>query len=474
LAAGLTHEALAERARVSARAISDLERGVSRAPHAETLALLVRALSLTPQQQGALAAAARRTQQDDFAEPPNQLPVQLTRFVGRELEMQAAADYLRRQDVRLLTVTGPGGAGKSRFAIELALNVLPVFPGGARFVALAPVASSQQVTPAIARALGAVDADQRTTPDTLIDLLDNRGCLLLLDNFEHLLDSAPLVVELVRGDSRIKILTTSRAPLRVSGEQVFPLLPLPIPDAERPGTLDELGRNPAVALVVDRARRVRPEFELSPDNATAVAAICARLDGLPLALELAAARLRMLTPAALLARLIDASGGPSLSLLTDGPRDLPRRQQTLRDAIAWSYELLAYDEQQLFRWLSVFAGGCTLEALEAVCEFATRERRRLNLVDTLAALVDSSLLQQEIGPDEQPRYSMLETIRAFAYEQLVSHGEEAELRRQHARYFLALLESAGALLFAGQRKRQQFDGEQPNIQAALRWLMTHD
>jgi predicted ATPase len=184
--------------------------------------------------------------------------------------------------------------------------------------------------------------------------------------------------------------------------------------------------------------------------------------------------MRMLTPAALLARLVDASGGPSLSLLTDGARDLPRRQQRLRDTIAWSYDLLAADEQRLFRWLSVFAGGCTLEAVEAVCQLAPAEPPGADMVDILAALVDSSLLQQDAGPDGEPRFSMLETIRAFAHERLVARDEEAELRRQHTRYYLALLESTGALLFAGQRKRQRYASEQHNVQAALRWLVTHD
>ena len=387
--------------------------------------------------------------------------------------MHVAADCLQRQDVRLLTVTGPGGAGKTRFAIELASGLVTMFPAGARFVALAPVASTEQIIPAIARALGAVDADRRTAPDNLLDLLDDRACLLLLDNFEHLLDAAPLVVELLRAYVNMKIVTTSRAPLRVSGEHVFQVLPLPTPDASSLAPLDQLAQNPAVALFVDRASCVRRDFQLSPDNASAVAAICAQLDGLPLALELAAARMRMLTPSALLARLLDAAGSPSLRLLTGGARDLPHRQQTLWDTVAWSYKLLAVDEQRLFRRLAVFAGGCTLEAVEAVCQFATDDAPQGDVVDALASLVDSSLLQQYDTPDGEPRFYMLETIRAFAQEELALCAEELELRRRHASYYLVLVESTGALLFAGQRKLRRYAAEQHNMQAALRWLVTH-
>jgi predicted ATPase/DNA-binding XRE family transcriptional regulator len=472
LAAGLTHEALAERAALSARAISDLERGVSRAPRSETLALLVQALPLAPKQRAALAAAGRRIAPQDASGPPHNLPIQLTSFIGRERELRTAADLLQRQDIRLLTVTGAGGTGKTRFAIELAMSALAAFPAGACFVALAPVGGAELIIPAIARALGAADADRRTTPASLVELVDDRGGLLLLDNFEHLAAAAPVLIELLRACPGVKILATSRAPLRVSGEQVFPILPLPLPDLADLPQLDELARNPAVALFVDRATSVRPDFALAPDNAPAVAAICARLDGLPLALELAAARVRMLPPRGLLARLVDTAGSPSLRLLTGGARDLPRRQQTLRDTIAWSYELLPPEEQRLFRALAVFAGGCTVEAVEAVCQPASGDGPRGDVVDGLASLVDNSLLQQGEGPDGEPRVLMLETIRAFAQEQLAAHHEEALLRRRHARYYLALLEATGALLFAGAPKRRRHAAEQHNVQAALRWLVT--
>jgi predicted ATPase len=471
LAAGLTHEALAERAALSARAISDLERGVSRAPRSETLALLVQALPLAPQQRAALAAAGRRAAPQQASHPPHNLPTQLTSFIGRDSALRVAADLLQRQSVRLLTVTGTGGSGKTRFAIELAMDGLAGFPGGACFVALGPVSEAELVLPAIARALGAADPDRRTVPASVVELVDNRSCLLVLDNFEHLPPAAPIVVELLRACPSVKILATSRAPLRVSGEHVFPMLPLTLPVLTDLPPLNELARNPAIALFVDRATSVRPDFALAPDNASAVAAICNRLDGLPLALELAAARVQVLPPRALLTRLVDAAGSTSLHLLTGGARDLPRRQQTLRDTIAWSYELLPPDEQRLFRSFAVFAGGCTLEAVEAVCKSAGTESS-VDLVEDLASLVDNSLLQQDEGPDDEPRFLMLETIRAFAQEQLASHGEEALLRPRHARYFLALLETTGALLFAGAPKRLRYAAEQDNVQAALRWLVT--
>jgi predicted ATPase/transcriptional regulator with XRE-family HTH domain len=473
LAAGLTHEALAERAAVSVRAISDLERGVSRAPRSETVALLVQALPLAPGQRAALAEAGRRAAPQQASGALHNLPTQLTSFVGRERVLRVAADLLCRQDVRLLTVTGTGGTGKTRFAIELAMGALGVFPAGVCFVALAPVSGADSAVPAIARALGAADADRRTGLASLVELIDDRGSLLVLDNFEHLLAAAPIVVELLRACPGVKILATSRAPLRVSGEHVFPILPLPLPALADLPSLDHLGRNPAVALFVDRATSARPDFALEPDNAAAVAAICNRLDGLPLALELAAARVRGFPPQGLLARLVDAAGAPSLRLLTRGARDLPRRQQSLRDTIAWSYELLPPVEQRLFRSLAVFVGGCTVEAVEAVCcQPATGEQPPIDVVDGLASLVDNSLLQQREGPYGEPRLVMLETIRAFAWEQLAAHEEAPALRHRHARYFLSLLEATGALLFAGARKRLRYAAEQDNLQAALRWLVT--
>jgi predicted ATPase/transcriptional regulator with XRE-family HTH domain len=473
LASGLTLESLAERAALSARAISDLERGVSRSPRSETLALLLEALGLSSEERAALAAAARRQPPPlDPVGPRHNLPIQLTSFLGRERELSVANRFVRGADVRLLTVIGAGGAGKTRFAVHLAMDALDGFRDGACFVSLAPVDSVEQIGPAIARALGAPDSDRRNAPVALVELLQNQDLLLLLDNFEHLLPAAAILVELLRACPHLKLLVTSRAALRVSGEQVFPLSPLPLPDLAQLPPLEELARNPAVALFEDRARSARPDFALTQQNAGAVAAICTRLDGLPLAVELAAARIRLLTVRSMLARLEDGtSGAAPLRLLSRGARDLPRRQQTLHDAIAWSYALLAPGARRLFRAFGVFCGGCTLEAVEAVCRPMSIEGLGIDVIDGLAELVDNSLLQQAFGADGEPRLVMLDTIRAFAQEQLTARGEDVQLRRQHARYYLALVEATGALLFAGAPKRQQYTAEQDNVQAALRWLV---
>jgi predicted ATPase/transcriptional regulator with XRE-family HTH domain len=472
LAAGLTLETLAERAALSARAISDLERGVSRAPRSETLALLLHALALSSEDGATLTEAARRQPPPfDAVAPRHNLPIQLTSFVGRERELDMCDGFLGRTDIRLVTVTGAGGTGKTRFAIQLAMLALARFRAGARFVTLAPIGSLEMIGPAIARALGAPDADRWTAPAALAELIDDQDLLVLLDNFEHLLPAAPLLIDLLRACPHLKLLVTSRAALRVSGEQVFPIAPLPLPDLAHLPPLEELAQNPAVALFEDRARHAQPDFALTRENADAVAAICIRLDGLPLALELAAARIRLLPLRTMLTRLEDGTSGASLRLLSRGARDLPQRQQTLRDAIAWSYALLTPGAQRLFRALGVFAGGCTLEAVAAVCRPTAHEGLGSDAIDGLAELVDNSLLQQGCGPDGGPRFMMLDTIRAFALEQLAARGEEAQLRRQHADFYLAVLEATGALLFAGSPKRQQYTVEQDNVQAALRWLV---
>jgi predicted ATPase len=468
LAAGLTHETLAERAALSARAISDLERGVTRAPRSDTLALLVNALPLSDEERSALAAAARtQPSAPSISEPRHNLPGALTSFIGRKRELEVAHSLLRRPDVRLLTMTGPAGAGKTRLAVHVAMGALDAFADGTRFVALGAVTDIEQIGPAIAGALGCAGVDRPGGVGSLVELLGGQSLLLVVDNFEHLLRGAPMLIDMLRACPGLKLLVTSRAALRVSGEQVFPIPPLPVPDLNDLPPFDELVRNPAVALFEDRATHVQTDFALTSQNAASVAAICAQLDGLPLALELAAARIRLLPPAILLARLRSGTSGASLGLLSRGPRDLPDRQQTLRGAIAWSYALLAHTEQQLFRGLGVFSGGFTMDAVETVC------RGGGDVVDGLTALVDNSLLQRTRGPEDEPRFMLLETIRSFALEQLSAAGDEDLLRRRHAEYYLALLEATGALLFAGAAKRQRYAAEQGNIQGALRWLVLH-
>jgi predicted ATPase len=266
------------------------------------------------------------------------------------------------------------------------------------------------------------------------------------------------------------VLVTSRAPLRLSGEQEFPVPPLPLPNLVHPPAVDVLMECAAVSLFVDRATRVRPDFTLTDANASTVAAICVRLDALPLAIELAANRLRLLTPQSLLSRLDDGSIGAPLRLLTSGPRDAPIRQRTLRDTISWSFNLLNDDEQRLFRRLAVFAGGCTLAAAEAIAAPTPVGETQLNVLDGIASLVDQNLLYQDTAPSNEPRFRMLETFRQFGLEELVEHGELEALRRQHACYFLGMVEETGAFRCDHKRVQALSQGEQENIQAALRWL----
>jgi non-specific serine/threonine protein kinase len=298
----------------------------------------------------------------------------------------------------------------------------------------------------------------------LLALLNQKHLLLVLDNCEHLLAATPLVVEILRSCHHVKVLATSRAPVRVSGEQVFPVSPLPVPDLGHLPPLGTMSDYAAIALFVERAARVRPDFALTLDNAPAITSICARLDGLPLAIELAAVRVRSLPPRTLLEQLVVAADTPSLRLLADGPRDAPERHQTLRSTIAWSHDLLTPAEQRLFGRLAVFASGWTLEAAEGVVATPS-------LLDGLLSLVDKSLVMQEEVVHGALRFRMLETIRAFAWERLAASGEEDALRRRHADYLLATVEATGALLFAKEGTRSRLAAEQGNIQAALHWLV---
>ena len=399
-------------------------------------------------------------------------PQPLTSFVGRERELAAAAALLRERAVRLLTVTGPGGVGKTRLAMRLAGDLAPDFADGVAFVPLATVSDPGLVVDAIAQVLGTRDTGGAAPLDRLRFALGGKGVLLVLDNFEQVAAAAPEVAQLLAVCPGLKLLVTSRVPLHVVGEQEYPLAPLAVtPEHENPSRHSE-----AVALFEQRARAVRPGFALRDDNAADVAAICARLDGLPLAIELAAARSKVLSPSALLARLSDP-----LAVLKDGPRDQPTRLQTMRNAIAWSYELLTPEEQTLFRRLSVFAGGFSLAAAEAVAAGPVGPPGPpaevpacvpSSVLDGLTSLVDKSLVWGADGPDGEPRFGMLETVREFAAERLEGGDDAREVRRRHAAWCLALAVDAepptmGPLDGA---KLDVVEAELANLRAALAWL----
>jgi len=393
----------------------------------------------------------------------HRLPAQPTRLIGRDREQALIGARLLEEGTRLLTLTGPGGVGKTRLALQVAASLADHFEGDVLFVALAPVLDPALVGSAIAQALGVGEAAGRPLVESVKDRLRDAELLLLLDNFEHLLAAAPLVADLLATCPRLKILITSRAVLHLRGEKEFAVPPLALPDRDQLLSLQTLAGSAAVALLVERACDARPDFAITSENALAVAEICRRLDGLPLAIELAAARVKLLPPGALLARLEHR-----LALLTGGPRDLPARQQTLRDTIAWSHDLLDDPERALYRRLGVFASGFDLEVAEAVC--ASDE-----VLDGLASLVDKSLVYREEGPDGNVRFQMLETIREFATEQLKALGELDATRRRHAEHFLALAERAAPEL-SGPTQSAWFDvleREHDNLRAALQWSIEH-
>jgi predicted ATPase/serine/threonine protein kinase len=399
---------------------------------------------------------------------PTNIPVPRTGFVGREKELAAAKELLLRQDVRLVTITGPGGIGKTRLAVEVANGVADSFPGGVHFVPLSPLNDPELIVSVIVQTLGLRGTGGQLPLEILKkDLQDSLRppMLFLLDNFEHLAAAAPTVAELLAMGPNLKILVTSRSALHVYGEREYPVPPLALPDSRSKPSMEVLSRFPAVALFIQRAVAVKPDFELNPENGSAIIEICTRLDGLPLAIELAASRVKVLSPASMRTRLASR-----LQLLTGGSRDLPQRQQTLRAAIDWSYDLLTAAEQKLFRRLSVFVGGCTLESAEAVCD--AKADLDLDLLNGMESMVDKSLLQRVELPNGESRFAMLETIREYSREKLEASEEEASTRRAHAAYCLVLAE---------EEVTQPSDGgeadwievlalEHDNFRASLEWL----
>ena len=431
-------------------------------------AVVQRALSKAPDDRypdaGAMRAAlqaVRRGEARPVAAAPSALsalPATLTSFIGRERE--ADQIELLLADARLVTLTGPAGTGKTRLSLYVADRLTDTFGDGVDFVSLASVTDPGLVASAIAQALRLEPPGALSPLDHLKRVLRSQHRLLVLDNFEQVVAAAQVVAELLTACPRLHVLVTSRVPLHVSGEQEMPIPPLPVPEEGSGADSEAVQAAPAVTLFVKRAQAVDPDFTLTPENTPVVVDLCRRLDGLPLAIELAAARIKLFAPQALQARL-----ERRLDLLTGGPRDHPERHQTLRQAIAWSYDLLDETHQQLFRRLAVFVGGCTLEAIEAVGHGVT--------LDQVEALVDHSLLRRERDPEGEPRFSMLETIRAYGIEQLKQAGDLTAARRAQASYVLDVAEQAADELTGADQTvwLDRLEAEHPNLRAALRWAL---
>ena len=461
---GLTQAELAERAGLTAKAIAALERGRRTRPQAHTVKALVDALDISPAEHEVLISLLEEPPAGDARLPAGPPPLRgaPTPLVGREGVVSGVLALL--DDAPLVTLTGPGGVGKTTLALEVARQSGASFPDGVVVVSLETLDNPELVPVWIAAAVrvgGIASGDEVTA---LRGYFQARRLLLVLDNFEHLAPAATVVGQLLGGGPGVRILVTSRSPLRLRGEREVPVEPLPVPRLDRIPTPEEAATSASVELFVARAQASVPSFTLTQANAAAVVAICRRLDGLPLAIELAAARLRVLSPTDLLARLDRA-----LPLLADGARDLPERQRTIRATIAWSYRLLGGTEQDLLRRLSVFTGGWTLAAAEALVEDDFRD----TVLELLAALVEQSLVVVTTGTEGLTRYRMLETIRQFGAEQLAASADGMAVRDAHLDWYTRLAETVNLQVRGPDQAQwlERLEEEHGNIRAALAWAL---
>ena len=459
---GKSHDVTLERLNSVAALLSELS-ATSDQEASGNETLQARQASITPQPPNVIAT--QRLTSPESA-PKHNLPPQLTSLVGREQDEAAAEQLLQRPEVRLLTITGPAGVGKTRLAFQIATDLLESYPDGVYFVNLARLRDSDQVLLTIAQTLALREMGGQTFQVLLKASLQDKHLLLVLDNFEQVITAAPLLTELLEACHELKLLVTSREVLHLRAEHQFPLPPLGLPNLTHLPASDALAKYAAVDLFLQRAQAVKPGFRLTSANASSVAEICTRLDGLPLAIELAAARINVLTPQVLLARL-----SRRLRVLTSGTRDVSARQQTLRNTIEWSYQLLDGPEQRLFRRLSVFVGGGTLEAVEAVCVTLGVEAELV--LDGVASLTDKSLLQPRERVEGEFRLVMLETIREYASEVLAASGEGEAVGQAHATYCLQLAEKAAPELFGtqGQGWFARLEQDHENLRAAVHWLL---
>jgi predicted ATPase/DNA-binding XRE family transcriptional regulator len=460
-AAGMTQEELADRARISARTVSDVERGLRIVVHRDTARRLASALGLGEQDRARFDALASGLVED--TEPASDLPVPLTRLLGRSRELESVNARLQDPDIRLLTLTGPGGIGKTRLALEAAAQVRPLFGGRVFFVALGELRDASLVAPELAKVIGVVE-----TGAALVELLTGRlagsRALVLMDTFEHLIPAVPLIYSLLLKCPQTTFLVTSRSALRLRGEHEFPVPPLDLPSAMRDTHPEDIERWPATALFWERAQAVRPSLDLDPGTASLIAEICRKLDGLPLAIELAAARVRHLPLAGILEQLEHR-----LEFLVGGPLDLPLRQRAIRDTVGWSHDLLGPRDQALFRRLSVFAGGWSLDAIRNVAGSLDDAGDPLH---GISALVDQSLVVLDPQrPD--PRYDMLDIVREYAAARLRDAGETDEVERRHALHYLALAEAADPHLVRSGHQDWfvRLDIDRGNLRRGMAWTI---